>query len=153
MKASDRTIKNAINRATRAELNPIWQDEIAQRVNSMPRVDQLVLGRGVRVKAGNPATVTAASSTRALSGGLVPNARAKGFEFGTDDREGTSTYSRRSPRGKVHSVTRRTKRHLPNRTPKGRVIWPAFADTGPRITSLWVQIIVREIYDALEGRK
>jgi len=152
LKAVDRTVRNEINRTTRAEGGTIWKDEIAGRLGGMPRVDQLVLG-GPRYKAGNPFSVSSATRTRALSGGLVPTARAKGFEFGTDNREKTSTYTRRNRDGSgSHTVTRRTTRHLPNRAPNGRVIWPAAAATGPRLTSLWVQTIVRIIHDALEGK-
>jgi hypothetical protein len=151
-KNAERKIKSEINKETRQVLGKIWKEEIEGRVAGMPRVDQLVLGKGASVKAGNPATLKAATSTRPLSGGLVPNDRAKGFEFGTDDRNKTSTYTRRSPKGKSHSVTRRTTRHLPARAPEGRVIWPAFAETGPRIVSLWVQIIVRNLHEAIEGK-
>lgn len=153
LKAVDRDIRNAINRATRRELNPIWQDELAGKVAGLPRVDQLVLGRGARVRAGNPVTLRAASSTRPLSGGLVPNLKAKGFEFGTDNRDATSTYTRRNRRnGGSHSVTRRTLRHLPARAKSGRAVWPAVSGTAPRLASLWVQIIVKTINDAAEGK-
>lgn len=152
LKAVDRDIRNAINRATRRELGGIWKDELQGRVSRFPRVDQLVLGKGA-LRAGNPIRLKAATSTRPLSGGLVPNLKAKGFEFGTDDREHKTTYTRRNRRnGGTHQVTRRTMRHLPRRTPEGRVIWPAAAETVPRITSLWVQIIVKHIYDAAEGK-
>lgn len=153
LKATDRTIRSAIGKATRAELGTIWKQEVAGRVQGMPAIDQAVLGRGVRVKAGNPSTLIAAASTRPLSGGLVPDRDYAGFEFGTANRDQYSTYSRRSPKGTVHQVKRRTTRHLPGRRREGRAIWPAFAETGPRLTSLWVQIIVREIYEALEGGK
>lgn len=153
LKQVDRSIKNAINRATRSEVGAIWKDEVAGKVAGMPRVDQLVLGRGASVRPGNPFTAKAANSNRPLSGGLVPNQKAKGFEFGTDNREKTSTYTRKNRRNSgSHSVTRRTTRHLPQRHPNGRVIWPAAAETGPRVVSLWVQIIVREIHEAIEGK-
>lgn len=153
LKAVDRDVRNAINRQTRATLNPIWREEIGRRANGLPRVDQLVLARGQRVKAGNPIELTAASSRRPLSGGLVPNLRAKGFEFGTDNREATSTYRRKNRRNPgTHTVTRRTLRHLPRRTPSGRVVWPAAAEAVPRLTSLWVQTIVKTILDGIEGK-
>lgn len=152
LKAVDRDIRNAINRETRAVLNPIWRDELAGKVAGLPRVDQLVLGQG-RVKAGNPIKLTAATRTRPLSGGLVPNLKAKGFEFGTDNRDATRTYARRNRRNPgTHQVTRRVLRHLPARAPSGRAIWPAASEVVPRLTSLWVQTIVKTIYDAIERK-
>lgn len=153
LKAVDRPIRNAINRATRQEGNTIWRAEVGSRLSGMPRVDQLVLGRGARFVPGNPFTAKAATSTRPLSGGLVPNVRAKGFEFGTDNRERASTYTRRNRDGSgSHKVTRRTTRHLPARAPDGRAIWPAAAKAAPRLASMWVQTIVREIHNAIEGK-
>lgn len=153
LKAVDRPIRNAINRTSRAEGNTIWREEIDSRVGGLPRVDQLVLGRGARVVPGNPITAKAATSTRPLSGGLVPNDKAKGFEFGTSNREATSTYRRRNRNGGgSHTVTRRTTRHLPARAPNGRVVWPAAAEAGPRLVSMWVQTIVRHIHEAIEGK-
>lgn len=153
LKAVDRPIRNAINRATRQEGNTIWRAEVDKRAGGLPRVDQLVLGKGARFVPGNPFTAKAATSTRPLSGGLVPSRRAKGFEFGTDNRERTTTYSRRNRDGSgSHTVTRRTTRHLPKRAPNGRVVWPAAAKAAPRLTSMWVQTIVREIHNAIEGK-
>lgn len=150
LKAVPREVRNEINKTTRGELNTIWREEMAERVGGMPHVDQLVLGKGARVKPGNPAQVIAASSRRPLSGGLIPDQRAKGFEFGTDDREKLRTYRRKNRRnGGMHTVTRRTRRQLPKRTPEGRAIYPAYARMGPRMISLQVQTIVRIINERL----
>lgn len=40
----------------------------------------------------------------------------------------------------------------PRREPKGRVVYPAFADIAPRMVSLWVQIVVKSYHDAAEGK-
>lgn len=150
MKAVPRDVRNAINRNVRAEATPIWKEELGRKTNALPHVDQLVLGKGTRVKAGNPTTLVAAASTRPLSGGLVPTQKAKSFEFGTDDREGTTTYTRRNRRtGGSHQVTRRTKRQLPVRSATGHAIWPAWAESGPRLVSLQVQTVVRIINESL----
>jgi len=50
-------------------------------------------------------------------------------------------------------VERRTMRGLPTRTPKGRVVYQAFADLAPRMVSLWVQIVVKKYAEAAEGRQ
>jgi len=43
-------------------------------------------------------------------------------------------------------------RGLPSRTPKGRVVYQAFADVAPRIVSLWVQLVVKKYNDAAERK-
>lgn len=150
LKLIDKDVRNDINRTTRSIIGPEWVKAIKANTDPMPGIDQRVLGKGSRVLAGNPMQLVASTSTRPLSGGLVPNDYSRGFEFGTDKRDKESTYTRTSPKGTSHSVTRRTTRHLPNRVRKGRAIFPAVADVVPRLTSLWVQIIVRKIYEAHE---
>jgi hypothetical protein len=148
LKAADKGIRSDINKHTRATLNPIWRQAIAARANRS-RMDQAVFGAGARIAAGNPARAIAASSRRPLrsgDGGFVPNTDARSLEFGTD-RGKRSTYDR-----KGHQVTRRTRTGLPARNRKGRVVYPAFADVAPRMVSLWVQIIVRNIHESLERK-
>lgn len=147
MKLARREIKNDINRATRATMNPVWRDEVGYRVGS--KMDRRVLAQGARILAGNPPVAVAATSKRALSGGLVPAVQYAAVEFGADPNQVT-TYTRRSPNGGTHKVTRHTTRGLPRRSPKGRVVYPAVKDLGPRLASLWVSIIVRKFNDALE---
>lgn len=150
LKLIDKDVRNEINRTTRSVLAEIWIPAVTSRTDRMPEIDKKVLGKGTRVKPGNPVQLLASTSTRPLSGGLVPNDYSRGFEFGTDKRDKYSTYERKSPNGGSHSVTRRTTRHLPNRVRKGRAVFPAVAETVPRLTSLWVQIVVRKIYEAHE---
>lgn len=150
LKLVPREVRNDINRTTRSILSPEWIKAVAKRTDAMPEIDQRVLGKGTRVRPGNPTTLLASTSTKPLSGGLVPNEFSRGFEFGTDKREKESTYTRTSPRGNTHQVTRRTTRHLPNRVRAGRAVFPAVAEIMPRLTSLWVQIVVRKIHEAHE---
>lgn len=150
MKSADKDLRNAINREQRAALNPIWRESMAEKLNGLPDVDKIILGRGARVKAGNPSQVIAGNSTRALSGGLVPNRWAKSWEFGTSDRNKYRTYERRNRRnGGTHTVTRRTRRQLPALARSGHAIWPAAAETIPRLVSLQVQTVVRVINEKL----
>src|SRR5690606_20908093 len=149
-KAAPRAIRNAINRDTRAALNPVWRGLVAQRARG--RFDQLVIVRGARIKAGNPPAAVAATSKRALSGGLVPGDKWYAAEFGAD-RGKVETYDRRSPSGGTHTVTRHTARQLPARTKRGRVAYAALADIAPRAVSLWAHIIVRRINDDLRGER
>lgn len=147
LKAADRDLRSDINRATRETLNPVWRGLVD--VNATYRRDQAVLAKGTRIKAGNPPVAVAASSRRKLRGGLVPAEQWHAHEFGAD-REATATYQRRSPKGTVHTVTRHTRRQLPPRYRKGRVVFPAFAEFAPRAVSLWVQLIVRKYNEAAE---
>lgn len=150
LKLVGRELRNEINRATRAELNPIWREAISYYATS--KMDKLVLAKGARVKPGNPTVLTAATSKRALSGGLVPNEDARIWEFGTPQRQEFVGYERKNRTGSgTHTVNRRTKRQLPYIN-KGRVVYAAAAESLPRITSLWVQTIVRRIYEAHEKR-
>lgn len=151
MKAMDRSLARDLRRDTVRVMNPVWKSLVAERVST--RMDTLVVAKGARIKGGNPPTMIAASSRRALSGGLVPVAGWSGFEFGSN-RSRKTTYSRRNRRsGGTHQVTRNTTRQLPARAPKGRVAHPAAKEIGPRLASLWVQTVVRRVHEAAEGRQ
>jgi hypothetical protein len=150
MKAVGRETKNDINRTTRGLLNEIWRAAVSARASS--KMDALVLAKGARAVPGNPAKVVAASARRPLRGGtLVPDTGARAWEFGTTQPEHESTYSRKTRSGAAE-VTRHTKRQLPDATNRGRVIYPAWADTAPRMIELWVQTIVYKASQALENK-
>lgn len=140
-------VKREIDKRTRTTLNPVWRQLVDEKLER-PR-DRAVLGKGVRVKAGNPPALVAASSRRPLGGGLIPAYQWSGIEFGAN-RDEVETYSRRSSKGGSHKVTRHTARQMPPRYRKGRIIYPAFAAFAPRAVSLWVQTVVRTIMDAYE---
>jgi hypothetical protein len=150
LKLVERNVRNDINRETRATLNPVWRSVVNS--NAVSQMDRLVLAKGARVKPGNPTVLTAASSRRPLSGGLVPDEDARVWEFGSPKREKVKKYQRRNRAGSgSHTVTRHTSRQLPA-PDKGRVVYKSFAEIAPRLTSLWVQIVVRNIYEAHEKR-
>ena len=146
LKAVDKPVRADISKQTRGTLNPVWREAVATRART--RMDAAVFGKGARIAAGNPARAVAASSRRALSGGFVPDRDGRALEFGAD-RGAVTTYRRRTKHG-THNVTRHTRRGLPPRNRKGRVVYPAFAEFGPRLASMWVQIVVRNIHEALE---
>jgi len=148
LKVIEKPVRAEISKETRGTLNPVWRDAVASHART--RMDAAVFGKGARIAAGNPARAVAASSRRALSGGFTPDRDGRALEFGVD-RNKESTYSRRSRNG-THQVTRHTRRGLPARNRRGRVVYPAFAEFGPRLTSMWVQIVVRNIHKALEER-
>lgn len=147
MKLIERDVRNAINRATRQTMTPVWRDAVA--ANARTGLDRRVVATGVRIAAGNPPALVAATSKRALRGGLVPVETWQAVEFGAD-REKVTTYSRRSPKGTQHQVTRHTARQMPQRRRGGRVAYPAVKQFAPRLAALWVQIVVRQIHEAAE---
>ena len=150
LKAMDRDLRNDINRSTKAMLDPVWKGAVAGRATSA--LDRAVIVKGTRVKGGNPPEAIAATSSRALKGGLVPRDDWAAIEFGGQFNK-TTTYESRSPKGKTFQVTRHTARQIPRRNAKGRVAYKALADVAPRVVSLWIQMVVAKTYEALEGKR
>jgi hypothetical protein len=152
LKGVDRDLRSTINRATAQQGNEIWRSEVAAKTRRP--LDEAILAKGARVASGNPPMAVAASSKRPIgkSRRLIPDERWPGYEFGTDNKNAYSKYRRRSKNGGTHTVERRTMRHLPPRYRKGRVLWPAFAESAPRVDSLWVKTIVKSVMDAAEGK-
>lgn len=152
LKAADKDLRRAINQTTRDQINPIWRGALAG--NASTPLETALLVKGARVQAGNPARLIAANSKRpAVKGStLVPDRYGRAFEFGTKEPNKYGTYTRRSRNGGSHQVTRRTRRQLPSFRPQGRVIFPAVAETMPRMVSLWAGLIVKKVYDAFEGK-
>ena len=149
LKSVDRDLRSRINKATTATMGPEWKSLVASKAHT--KWDQRIIVPGTRIAGGNPPTAVAANSRRKV-GRLIPAENWRGFEFGAD-RNAYSRYTRRSPKGKVHQVERRTMRHMPPRSPKGRIVYPSFAEIAPRMVSLWVQLIVKNVYDAVEGKR
>lgn len=143
LRAADKDMRREISKGTRDAGNVIWREEIGKR--AMSKMDRLVLAKGARIKAGNPAQAIAASSRRPLRDGLIPDKDGGAFEFGTHRPDQLTTYTR-----KGHRVTRRAHRQIPRPDSRasGRVVYAAWARTGPRLVSLWAQTIYRIVYEA-----
>lgn len=154
-KAIDKPIKKQIAQQTRDTMNGPWREAVATHAAGS-RFDNAVFGKGARVAAGNPARLVAASSRRALrkgDNGFVPDVMGRALEFpGNIDQAKASKYVRRYKGGNAHDVKRRTLTGYPAARKGGRVFYPAVADVMPRFVSLWVQIIVRNIYEAQKGK-
>jgi hypothetical protein len=151
LKLVERDVRNQVNRSTRAELKPIWQEELARKLGQ--RGDPFttaMIGKGL-VSGGNPPTLRAATSRRPLKGGggLIPDVHYYLAEFGGRSSL-FSRYTRRSQNGGTHAVERRTMTGLPQSIAAGRVAYPAASQVAPRMASLWVQIFVRAVYQAVE---
>lgn len=139
-----------IRQQTKGMLAPEWQK--AMRENASTRLEHRVLSDTSRVSVSNQnVRISAAGLKRSATSGLSPSVVGRAVEFGAD-REKTSTYDRRSPKGTRHKVTRRTRRHLRPANGKGYVFYPAAANIIPRLASLWVQTTVRVLAEAFEGK-
>lgn len=149
MKIVARDVRSAINKGTRETMNPVWRDAVAAHARTP--MDQRVISKGARIAAGNPPYAIAASSTKRLSGGFTPATQFAAYEFGANQQT-VRTYTSRSPKGTTYKITRHTTHQLPTFTPKGRVAYAALGKFGHRLASLWVQTVVRMIYDASERR-
>lgn len=149
-------IRRQINAHTRSELGPVWTGELQRRARGP--MDQRVLLRGARIKAGTSLALVAATSTRTLSGGLTPADEWAPVEFGGTRGKVTAyrrrSYARRTPTGTVQvrsgTVRRHTTRQLKPRNSRGWVVFPAVAEFGPRAASLWTATVVRTVYDAFD---
>lgn len=150
LKGMDRELRNAINRETTKTFGPVWKAMVAQEAKTA--TDRAVFTKGTRLAGGNPPTLFAANSKRKMRGGLIPAEKASAFEFGSPSRQNKRTYTGRSELGKSYTVKRRTHKAVPPSFPKGRVVYPAFAKVAPRIASLWVQLVVKRTFDAMEGK-
>lgn len=151
LRLMDKDLRRDINKAARDTMNPVWQGLV--KLEAQSPGTYAVLVPGTRVAAGNPPSARAGSSTRKLSGGGIPADLAHHYEFGVGnpDQMGKPYQRKNRKTGGTHTVTRRTMRQLPKREAKGRVVYPAFAEMGPRLASLWVQIVVRKTHEAFEA--
>lgn len=150
LRSIDADARKRLNASTRTVVNPIWQGAVKSRASTP--MDSKVLATGSRVAVGARPALVAASSTRPLRGGFVPGrVRAwAAWEFGSDAQALKRTYQTRSRRGRAYEMTRRTRRQVPHRAQDGRVLYPAVADTGPRVFALWAQTTIRSIFEAFE---
>lgn len=142
MRQTDREITANINKTARTKLGPIWQESL--RGNSTTRLDIRALVKGARVAVGvRQVSLKAATSTKALSGGLVPTHNWQAQEFGMRVRK--RTFTTHSPKGKAYKVTRTQGTQFPARTKHGRVIFAAASETGTRLVGIWLVHIVDQL--------
>jgi hypothetical protein len=153
LKQVSRSFRSDMNKATRTTMTPVWKQVVSANASGTSSFVSRMLNNNVRVKAGNPPVLMAAGSKRGIGKrkDLTPGEHFYLAEFGGRSQT-TSTYTRKSKNGGRHQVTRRTRTGLPPRVPGGRVVYPAAAEWIPRATSLWVQLFMRQVYDAVEGR-
>lgn len=153
MKAADKDLRRAINQSTREVMNPEWRKLVAEHSDMTTTLGAQVLNKGVRVAAGNPVNLVAASSTRGIGDGkrVRPADLYHAFEFGADTNK-VNDYKRRTRGGREYWVTRHVSRQLPTRRRNGRVVYQAANAFIPRAISLWLHIIVKKYAEAAEGK-
>lgn len=145
MKRADGVIRKDISNRMRSTMGPVWRSEVTGRAPG--GMAARMLTPGVRIAAGNPPRLIAASSRRKIGNGLVPDVNAAGYEFGASDAV------RRVTNRKGTTYERHVMRHLPGRNRKGRAVFPAAAKMLPRIAAYWTQSVVRAFMDAAEGKE
>lgn len=151
-KAMGRELRNTIKRESRARMNPTWRELVALQIGG-DRRDARTLGKGVRIDPGNPVQLRAGTTAKAIKGNPIPEHFNHIMEFGDPNRfSQTSTYDRSGSRTRSHTVTRHARTGLPKAARAGRVVYQAAADIIPRFVSLWVQIVIRNIHESIEGR-
>jgi len=127
--------------ATAAEqLSGAWHDELEKRP-ATPAQRKFVLAGAVAIPFANGLRVETGDGEL-----------ARVYEFGTKDQDKRTTYRRRSPKGRSHTVTRRTRRQIPPRRPAGYIAYPAANALGARAFSMWAQLIRKVTYDWMEGK-
>lgn len=144
-------LKSSIRKAQRAETLPIWREEVNQRKGITPLATR-VYKSGITVRTGANLVLEAKGSSKKIgSRGTKQNSLMGAAEFGSTPNNYTKYY-RQSPNGQRHTVTRRTRRGLPQHRRDGYVVIPASKAAVSRIQSLTIQTVVRKLHDAAEGR-
>ncbi|WP_404311298.1 hypothetical protein LG314_07925 [Agrococcus terreus] len=155
LRTVDKDVRARVRQTTRQALAPDFTRQMAERTASsnQPRLQGAVLVRTARIVTSDQnIRMKSAASTRRLSGGLQPSVHGKAIEFGSNRNKDTR-YSRRSPKGKRHTVTRNAQNQLPTRRQKGWAFYPAVNDLSPRFLALWVQTAIRTVHEAWEGKR
>ena len=121
----------------------LWTESEVMRY-AETRMDRAALA-GTRVRSSARSTTLTGATSPKID---VP---AYAVEFGDGIRT-KRTYSRRSPRGRQHTVTRDTQAQLPARNKRGRVVRKYGGIVVKRLMSAYAQTIARTLHETLEGR-
>jgi hypothetical protein len=144
-------VRKQIRVATKTDALPIWQQTIGANVET--RAEALAFGRTARVAVTDRGVrLQAARVGKTLSGGLSVKTQWQGLEFGADPKvvRKVETTSRK---GTSYTAVRHTQRQLRPRKSSGYVVFPAVAESIPRLMSLWLQTVARAGHEALEGKR
>ncbi len=139
LRQAEPSVVREVNAETRRTANPAWQAALAARARRP--LDSRIITKGARVAVGKDSlSLKAATSTKALSGGLRPASNWAGAEFGMRTRRATiATHSRK---GRPYNVTKMIGRQFANRQKEGRIAFDAASEVGTKVVAGWVHAIV-----------
>lgn len=136
LRQADRDIARNINKTARARMRPVWQGALNARASTA--LERRVITSGARVAVGERGvTFYAATSSRPLSGGLVPSQQWAGAEFGAKDRRVKVT--QRSRAGKKYTRSTIIQRQFRARQRDGMVAFDAASAAGTQLVAMWVR--------------
>jgi len=134
LRAAERRIRLGINKDARSRINPLWKSAVNARAVST--LEKRVIASGMRATASDRGvTLYAATSTRPLSGGLVPSYEWFAAEFGMNvtrvrAQRGSTTYPLW------------VGRQWEARSSHGQVAMDAASEVGTKLVALWVKTVV-----------
>lgn len=140
LKQSGPAVRKEMRAAARKEANGLWKPLLNERAQT--RHQQAVIVKGARVNVSlDKFELLAATSRRALSGGLIPASQWHGAEFGMTPK--AITYVRNGSTVKSDSGAQ-----FGARVPRGQVVFPSARKAGPRIVAAWIHGAVRGLTQA-----
>lgn len=149
LRQMDRTIRRNIFKYSRQAIAPDWKQEIA--ASSTTDLEQKVLLSGARADvSADRVRLVAATSKRKMRGGASPADIGHAVEFGAPWRR--AEISATSSKGKRYGYTRTVNKQFKPRRARGHVAYPIAMRNVGRYASMWVQITVRAMHEAVEGR-
>jgi hypothetical protein len=149
-KRVDGDLRKAIYAASRQSVNALWVPALGRRARTLRAQRVIVKGARAAIRT-DGFTLHAATSRRALSGGLVPATEWQGDEFGARTRK--ATFTQRSRLGKSYRVSKTVNRQFPGRTKDGRIAFDAASEVGTKTVAAWVQAVVTTIVNATGGER
>jgi len=148
MKRVDAPLRKAIYAASRASVNGLWVPELQRRAKT--KMQALVLVKGARSAIRTDGfSLMAATSKRALAGGLIPADDWAAEEFGARTRK--ATFEAHSPRGTAFTRTATVNRQFRGRVKDGQVAFAAASEVGTKTVAAWVTAVVTTIVQASKG--
>jgi len=134
LKLAPRRVRTYMTRAARKAITALWRPAVQSYATT--RMARRVIASGARgVVASDTFHLTAATSKRPLSGGLVPTDSWHGVEFGAVPQEVQVTVAGRSRSQRINT-------QFGPRVSKGRVAYRAARDVGPEVVAAWTEAAV-----------
>jgi hypothetical protein len=149
-KRVDAPLRKAIYAASRESVNALWKPALERRARSNRAQRVIVKGARAAIRT-DGFSLMAATSRKALSGGLVPADEWQGDEFGARTRK--AEFTQRSRLGKTYRVSKTVNRQFPGRTREGRIAFDAASEVGTKTIAAWVTAVVTTIVNATGGER